>query len=171
MKNTHKISLLVSVFILAIIGYSQYDNIFKSEEEQLQEEIAVTKEEVHDGEFDLAGLKKEGKPIIIDFTAEWCVPCRTFNPLLEKVKRDLGDEVIIKIVDVDKYPEIASAYPLTVIPTQLMISASGKEYQPINNSGIFGFTSYTNDVDNITLHQGVLEEAQLLAVIKEMKEQ
>ncbi len=64
------------------------------------------------------------KPVLVDFYADWCIPCKQMPPVLKKVKEELGHVKVIK-VDVDKNPFIASRYKINTIPT-LMIFKEGK---------------------------------------------
>lgn len=64
------------------------------------------------------------KPVLVDFYADWCIPCKQIPPVLKKVKEELGQVKIVK-VDVDKNPFIASRYKVNNIPT-LMIFKDGK---------------------------------------------
>lgn len=127
---------------------------------------------VWDKDIDIEDLKKHGKPIILDFTADWCVPCKTFNPILESVKKDLGDDVIIKIVDVDKEKAFATNYPLQVIPTQVLIDSEGNAFEPKEDLNVFGFKSYSKEgsgVNDLLVHEGAMSEEDLRKVIKELQ--
>ena len=62
-----------------------------------------------------------GKPVVIDFWAEWCGPCRMVGPIVEELATEYEDRVIIGKVDVDNNDEIASKYGIRNIPTILFI--------------------------------------------------
>lgn len=64
-------------------------------------------------------------PVLIDFYAEWCGPCKMMPPILKEVKDSFGDDISIFKVDVDKHPDVAGAYQVKSVPT-LMLFRAGK---------------------------------------------
>ncbi len=66
-----------------------------------------------------------GKPVLIDFFAEWCGPCKMQTPILEELKGLFGDAIEIKEIDVDQNMEMAMKYGIQVVPT-LIIEKDGK---------------------------------------------
>jgi len=65
-------------------------------------------------------------PVLVDFKADWCAPCKTMIPILKEVKKQLKDQVAIIKIDVDKNPTVAAKYQIRGVPT-LMIFKESKE--------------------------------------------
>ena len=89
-------------------------------------------------------IKNSGKPVLIDFYADWCGPCRMLAPIIEEIAKET-DGVIIGKINVDDEPALAQEYSVMSIPT-LVVLKDGKETRR---------------------SMGVRPKAQLLALLEE----
>ncbi|MCB9262283.1 MAG: thioredoxin [Flavobacteriales bacterium] len=71
-------------------------------------------------------LIKSDKPVLVDFSAEWCGPCKMLAPILKQVKDQLADEVKIIKIDVDRNQQLAGAFSVRSVPTMILFK-DGKQ--------------------------------------------
>lgn len=87
----------------------------------------------------------QNKPVLVDFFAEWCGPCKMMSPILKEVKDILGDKVSIIKIDVDKNQSLAAKYQVRGVPTLLLYKKGEQMWK----------------------QSGVVQKNDLIAVIKQ----
>ncbi|HKJ94440.1 MAG TPA: thioredoxin TrxA [Gammaproteobacteria bacterium] len=81
---------------------------------------------ISDDSFESEVLKAEG-PVLVDFWAEWCGPCKMIAPVLEQVAEDYGDRVKICKLNIDDNPDTAPKYGVRGIPTMILFKGGDVE--------------------------------------------
>lgn len=67
-----------------------------------------------------AEILEDEKPVLVDFYADWCGPCKMMAPVIKKVKQQLGDDVVVLKIDVDKNATLSNEYQIRSIPTLIL---------------------------------------------------
>jgi len=122
------------------------------------------------GMLDLDRLKSYGLPILLDFGADSCAPCKEMAPILKDLNARYQGKAIIKFVDVWKYPELANGFPIRVIPTQVFIDREGIPYVPSDTSGtpLLMYGDKDTQKHLYTIHEGGMTEAMIMEALGEM---
>lgn len=88
-------------------------------------------------------LTDTDKPVLIDFYADWCAPCRAMKPVLDDLKAQMGDQVSIFKIDVDKNPMVAERFSVMSIPTLILF----KDGEPVwRKSGLASSVELKNTI-------------------------
>lgn len=117
-------------------------------------------------------MTSQGKPVIIDFGADYCQPCKLMAPELEAVHNAMKGKAFVHYIDTMESPEIAGQFPIQVVPTQVLYDKNGNPFVPSDElASQIQFTMYTHrDTGEhaLTTHQGYLSAEQLYMILEEM---
>lgn len=101
--------------------------------------------QITDASFEEAVLKSD-KPVLVDFGAEWCGPCRTLGPIIEELATEYEGRVVVGKVDVDNNQEFTAKYGVRNIPTILMF----KDGEVVGRQvGVASKKTYTDSLDSL----------------------
>lgn len=160
-KQAARIIVPILIVIVVAAIYLIKNPPFKAEDTESQLLIS---------EIDLDAMTQAGLPIMIDFGADYCAPCKQMEPILKSVSKQMLGKASIHYLDVEKYPETAMQYPIQVIPTQVFYMPDGSPYMPDEELGI-PFTLYSSKETGehvFTVHEGFLNEEQLKLILQDM---
>ncbi len=184
-KKSLLIKILVPVLIVAIIGVmwlikNRNDSEVEFTNTQNEQINADIPEHLKNADFslnetseiDFGTLSEYGLPIIADYGADSCIPCKQMAPVLKKLNTEMNGKAFIKFVDVWQYGEAATNVPVQVIPTQVIFNADGSPFVPseaLAKEIQFDMYSHRDTKEHIfTVHQGGLTEEQMRKILKEM---
>jgi putative thioredoxin len=108
-------------------------------------------------------VKSKTKPILVDFWAEWCEPCKHLTPALHAVIKDLNGDVLLATIDTDKEQELAIQYGIRSLPTVLFV-IDGEIVEQFS-----GLQSTASIKKIIAPHLEKIEQAQVVASSEEVK--
>lgn len=78
-----------------------------------------------------SAVMESATPVLVDFWAEWCGPCKAIAPILDQLADELGDQLKIAKVNVDERPELANQFGVRSIPTLLVIKSGAVAEQMV----------------------------------------
>lgn len=184
-KKSLLIKILVPVLILAVIGSmwlvkNRQDILEEPATTQSSQNETDLPEDLKDADFglreteaiDFEKMASYGIPMIVDYGADTCIPCKEMAPVLEKANEEFRGKAFIKFINVWDYPDAASNVPVQVIPTQVLVDADGTPFVPSEElASQIEFLMYSHRETGehvFTVHQGGLTEEQMWAILKEM---
>ncbi|MFA5527120.1 MAG: thioredoxin family protein [Peptostreptococcales bacterium] len=156
------IAILVVIIGIWIVKNHQRDNY---NQEAITENPDFALESAS---LNLDKLKSYGLPIIIDFGADSCPPCKEMEPILRELHAEYQGKVIIKYYDVWKDPSLAEGFPVQVVPTQFFFDQDGKPYNPLDTETMLIYTLKTTNEHVYTAHEGYMSKEMFLEIFKEM---
>ncbi len=163
--------LVPAIMLVAVVGIW----LFQANADQANEEAVASSNleyPLNVTGVDLEVLKESGLPIIVDFGADECIPCKEMAPVLVTLNEEMQGKAIVQFVDVWKSPEAASGFPVQVIPTQIIVNSDGTPYVPSEEvANEIAFSLYANSETEehvFTAHQGGLTEEQMRLILSDM---
>jgi thioredoxin 1 len=96
--------------------------------------------QVTDGDFD-AEVLNSSTPVLIDFFAEWCGPCKMMAPVIDEVARDYAGKLKVVKVDVDDAAETAARFGVTAMPTFVIVKDGRETYRRIGAASKAAFVN------------------------------
>lgn len=156
MKNIKKIIFVCLLLVLSISLFADTKALPES-----VSKLDIDKCKIED-------LLKYNVPVIVDFGADWCGPCKAFHPTLEKMHEKYKGKIIIKYVDIDKHSNLLKGLPVQAVPTQMFWTKDGKPFIPKDRNDFLKFKDRKTKAVKYTYHVGGMKTNTFESVIKEM---
>lgn len=101
-----------------------------------------------DANYEAALKEAGGKPVLIDFYAEWCGPCKLAAPIIDKLADEFAEKMVIVKIDVDENNPTAQKFGVMSIPTVVVLKRDGDQMKEINRQiGFAGEEGYRKMID------------------------
>ena len=94
---------------------------------------------------DFKDIIKSRTPVLVDFSAEWCGPCKMMKPVLEQFKAGMGDKIRIIKIDVDRNSELSSKYNIRSVPTLMLFQDGSVKW---SGTGVISANHLINVINN-----------------------
>lgn len=180
MKKGMWLKILLPILIVAVIGTMWFVKN-GTENEDVPTHTDPSGEQLIGADFslnateliDYEALAEYGLPVIVDYGADSCVPCKQMAPVLQTLNAEMQGKAFIKFVDVWKYYKAAANVPIQLIPSQVIFNPDGTPYEPSGDiaNQIGGFKLYSDQESGehiFTVHEGGLTEEQMRLILAEM---
>jgi thioredoxin 1 len=131
------------LIVIVVFGIWAFKNADSNNENLDTSEFALDATE----DFDLEEILSHGLPVMIDFGADSCLPCKEMAPVLKELNKEYRGKAVIKFVDVWKNQSAAEGFPLRAIPTQFFFDKDGNPY---------------------AYHEGGMDKASIIEVLEEL---
>lgn len=176
--------IVAAIFAIWIVKFNSEKAATEESNAELQEMMDKTEKALPDhlkgADFslnltavvDFEELAQYGIPVIIDYGADSCIPCKEMAPVLKKLNKEMYGKAFIKFADVWEAPDTASNVPVQVIPTQIFVNADGTPFVPSEELALeiefLMYVDHESDEHIFTSHQGGLTEEQMFTILEEM---
>ncbi|ADD68888.1 Thioredoxin domain protein [Denitrovibrio acetiphilus DSM 12809] len=173
LKNKHASKILILMVVLMCVTGIWFLKKSNTSSEVVKSNTAPSDFSLNVvDKIDLNKLISYKIPIIIDFGADSCIPCKKMAPVLAALNSELQGKAIIKFVDVWKYGSLAQGFPVRVIPTQIFINPKGESYKPSHEVlSKINFQSAVISGIHYTFHEGGLAEDDFRIILNDMETQ
>jgi thioredoxin 1 len=97
-----------------------------------KQELEMATKNISDSTFD-SDVLQAGVPVLVDFWAEWCGPCKAIGPKLDEIAEELGEKVVIAKLNIDENPDSPTKYGVRGIPTLILFKDGNQVDQIVGN--------------------------------------
>lgn len=125
-KVMYKVVISLVIMVLAITAISCNNSPKEAPKQEAQSPISIV-----DNMSSFNEIINGDTPVLVDFYADWCAPCRMMSPILQQVAREMEGKVKVIKIDVDKNGEAAQKYGVRSIPTLILFQKGAMKWQGV----------------------------------------